>query len=267
MVTRSKEKKRDDREFDTTSLHEKMHGRNLHRDYTAHFFRWNFARRFINKTSNVLEIGCGVEKPLAHILSRNALQQVNEYVGVDLNPLTENGYGRRYIFHGEFNFIKDWKKLKRTQDDGFDVVLHLEVIEHMAVPHGRALLKGCFELLKPGGVMLMSTPCYDGHRHAANHIHEYTVEELQKAVIKAGFTVERRFGTFMDVRHITKVKNFDHLPADTPYDDSEVAAAVQVVHDLLHGYYDRDALSCFFAPLFPDHARNNLWVCRKPGGA
>jgi hypothetical protein len=27
--------------------------------------------------------------------------------------------------------------------------------------------------------------------------------------------------------------------------------------------YNDDALSCFFAPLYPDLARNNLWVVTK----
>lgn len=250
-----REKKRDDRDFDTTSLHAKFHGQNLHRDYTAHFFRWNFARNFIDAKTKILEIGCGVEKPLAKILTKNALQQVDEYVGVDLNPLDQKGGGTRCTFHGEFNFVKDYKKLKR-KDAGFDVVLHYEVIEHMKVEHGRTMLKGCFELLRPGGIMLMSTPCYDGKRHAANHIHEYTVPELQKYVEKAGFIVEKRYGTFMDIRHIPKAAGME----------KDLGDAVKRVHKELAGYYDRDALSCFFAPLFPDHARNNLWVCRKPGG-
>jgi 2-polyprenyl-3-methyl-5-hydroxy-6-metoxy-1,4-benzoquinol methylase len=216
-----------------------------------------FARLGIHDLADtkVLEIGCGVEKPLAKILTKNALQQVDEYVGVDLNPLDPKGAGTRATFIGEFNFVKDWKKLKRA-DAGFDVVLHYEVIEHMKVEHGRTMLKGCFELLRPGGIMLMSTPCYDGVRHAANHIHEYTVPELQKYVEKAGFVVEKRYGTFMDVRHIPK----------TPGMPKDLADAVKRVHSELSGYYDRDALSCFFAPMFPDHARNNLWVCRKPGG-
>lgn len=265
----NKEKLRDDRDYDTTSLHAKFHGTNLHRDYTAHFFRWNFARNFINKTHDVLEIGCGVEKPLPNILFKNMLQQVNSYVGVDLNPLKPTGFGKRAVFLGEFNFVKDWKKLnpayavETKKSSGYDVIIHLEVIEHMKVIHGRKMLKACLELLRPGGVMLMSTPCYDGRRHAANHIHEYTVPELQQMTEKVGFVVEQRFGTFMDTRHLKpRGEGWKYLHDQDP----ELGDAVTEVYKYLSQYYDRDALSCFFAPLFPDHARNNLWVCRKPGG-
>ena len=39
--------------------------------------------------------------------------------------------------------------------------------------------------------------------------------------------------------------------------------AVRILLSRLSAYYDNDALSCFFAPLLPDAARNNLWVLRK----
>ena len=241
-----RERKRDDRDFDQTQLFSKQHGSILHRDYTAHFFRWSFARRLIKATDHVLDVGCGQEKPLHRILFGGSFPVAKYYCGVDLNPLktTENS---NTDFFGLFNFVTRWKEL--TPKGPFDVAVHNEVIEHMLPKHGAKLLAGCFALLKPGGVMLMSTPCYDGRRHAANHIHEYTVPELQKAAEKAGFVVERRFGTFMDVKHIKKMKN----------------PAVVETYKLLSEYFDNDAMSNFFAPLFPDQARNNLWVCRKPG--
>jgi hypothetical protein len=101
-------------------------------------------------------------------------------------------------------------------------------------------------------VLLLSTPVYDGKRHAANHIHEYTVPELQSYIEKAGYVVERRFGTFMDIKHIGK--------AD-PIGCSK--AAVLEVRKALEQYFDNDAISNIFGCLYPDHARNNLWVCRK----
>jgi hypothetical protein len=107
--------------------------------------------------------------------------------------------------------------------------------------------------LKPGGILLLSTPVYDGVRHAANHIHEYTVDELAKAITKAGFIVEERFGTFMDIKHIGKVVTNPPIIED----------AIKAVKILLSKYFDNDAISNIFGPLYPDHARNNLWVCRK----
>lgn len=250
-----KEKNRDDRDFDTTQLREAGHGRTLHRDYSGHFFRWSFARRFINAKQNVLEIGCGEDKPLSKILTGGAAAHVNKYVGVDLNKLKPSA-SQRLTFLGEFNFVDRYKELLKGEHvSGFDVVVHYEVIEHMKTEHGAKLLKAAFMALKPGGVMLMSTPCYDGVRHAANHIHEYTVPELQKATEKAGFKIERRFGVFMDIKHIGKKGLLG---------DDTLEKAISTVRAQLQDYYDNDAISCIFAPMYPDHARNNLWVCRKP---
>lgn len=244
-------KARDDRDYDTTQLHESGHGKTLHRDYSAHFFRWSFARRFITAKDHILEIGCGEDKPLSKILTGGAAAHVDTYVGVDLNKLKPSG-NKRLMFHGEFNFVERYKELLKASPQGFDVIVHFEVIEHMKVEHGAKMLKACLACLKPGGVMLMSTPCYDGKRHAANHIHEYTVPELEKAVIKAGFKVERRFGTFMDIKHIGK-EPVKSIPT----------TAIIAVKDALFEYFDNDAISNIFGPLYPDHSRNNLWVCSK----
>lgn len=259
-MPKTREIQRDQRDYDTTQLHESGHGKTLHRDYSAHFFRWSFARRFIKPSDHVLEIGCGEEKPLSKILTGGAAARVNTYTGVDLNKLKLSG-SQRLTFLGEFNFVERYKELLKTRKDGFDVVVHLEVIEHMKAVNGSAMLKACFACLKPGGVMLMSTPVYDGVRHAANHIHEYTVPELQKATEKAGFKVERRFGTFMDIKHIGKVIT----PAlGIKQDPSDARATIKMVADALSEYFDNDAISNIFGCLYPDHARNNLWICRRP---
>lgn len=250
-----REKNRDDRDYDTTQLKEAGHGRTLHRDYSAHFFRWSFARRFISVKDNVLEIGCGEDRPLSKILTGGAAAHVNKYVGVDLNKLKSSN-SQRLTFLGEFNFVEQYKELAKkglVPDNGFDVIVHFEVIEHMKVEHGTKMLKACNELLAPNGTMLMSTPCYDGVRHAANHIHEYTVEELEALVSKCGFRIDNRFGTFMDIKGIGKCE-----PTLSCSND-----AVKEVYKALSAYYDNDALSCFFAPLYANDARNNLWVLKK----
>lgn len=248
-----KEKNRDDREFDTTQLREAGHGRTLHRDYSAHFWRWSFARRFITAKDDVLEIGCGEDKPLAKILTGGAAAHVNHYTGVDLNKLKPSN-SQRLNFIGEFNFIARYKELLKSKPGGWDVLVNYEVIEHMKVEHGTSLLKSMFECTKAGGVLLLSTPVYDGKRHAANHIHEYTVPELAAAIQKAGYVVEQRFGTFMDIKHIGKV---------APNADTELLAAIKKVRSGLEQYFDNDAISNIFGCLYPDHSRNNLWVCRK----
>jgi 2-polyprenyl-3-methyl-5-hydroxy-6-metoxy-1,4-benzoquinol methylase len=253
-MAKTKEVSRDARDYDTTQLHEAGHGRTLHRDYSAHFWRWSFARRFITAKHNVLEVGCGEDKPLSKILTGGAAAHVNHYTGVDLNKLKPSA-SQRLTFHGEFNFVERYKELLKARPEGFDVVVNYEVIEHMKVEHGANLLKAMFACAKPGGVLLLSTPVYDGVRHAANHIHEYTVPELQAVIEKSGFVVERRFGTFMDIKHIGKGDREIHSGVNSK--------SIADVKNALSQYFDNDAISNIFGPLYPDHARNNLWVCRK----
>lgn len=250
-----REKKRDDREYDTTQLRESSHGKSLHRDYSAHFWRWSFAKRMIKRTDRVLEVGCGQDVPLAKILFGGVSNSAESYLGVDINKLKPSNSQRIHLL-GETNFV-DKHKAILAEHGAFDVVVNLEVIEHMSVDNGKKLLKAMCACLRPGGMLIISTPCYDGLRHAANHIHEYTVPELRSAIEKAGFTVVERFGTFMDVKHIGKGANIGS--GATNEEIKRVARA-------LSRYYDNDAISCIFAPLHPDDARNNLWVCRKPAG-
>ncbi len=247
-----REKLRDARDFDMTQLREAGHGQILNRDYSSHFFRWSFARRMIKTTDHVLEIGCGQDKPLAKILTGGPAPHVNTYVGVDLNPIKPS-YHQRLTFHGEFNFIERWKELQARRPEGYDVLVSMEVVEHFHSRFMPTFMEACFQLTKPGGTFLLSTPCYDGVRMAANHINEMTIETLRQYVAKAGFMEHRRFGTFIDIKHIGKAET-----------SRASRAAISEIRASLSEYYDNNAISCFFAPLYPDHARNNMWVLGRP---
>lgn len=248
----SKQVERDNRDYDKTQLRESGHGHSLHRDYSAHFFRWSFAKRFIKPTDSVLEVGCGQDLPLFKILTGGVARSVDIYLGVDLNKLKANSKNKNN-FWGEFNFVEDYAKIQAFRPQGFDVLVTFEVIEHMRVDLGAQMLKACYDCLKPGGIMLISTPCYDGKRHAANHIHEYTVPELQEYLHNAGFVVNERYGTFMDIKYLKQ-----------PLLDDNTQLAVDLLLPKLSKYFDSNAISNIFAPLYPDHSRNNLWVCHKP---
>ena len=244
----------DDRDYDQTNLHEGIHGASLHRDYTAHFFRWCFARRLITTSNDVLEIGCGKEQPLFRIIHSGSRPggYSKTYTGVDLNKIARKN--RPHItFHGEFNFVERHQELINAKPELYDRVVHFEVLEHMRYDHGQQFLQNCYDVCRPGGQMIMSTPVFDGKRHAANHIHEYTLPELQKCIEDAGFKITKRFGTFMDIRHIGKVSTGDQVLDD----------AVKILYPKLAEYFENDAVSNIFANMYPDHARNNVWICEK----
>ena len=241
------------RRFDTTSLRGTVHGRLIHRDYAAHWFRWGFAERLIMLPDNqhrVLDIGCGVDLPLCkamvHTHKQTLMPQL--YVGTDLNEIKSYPGSAKVKVHAPFDFVADHQQLYDLYGPFTHAVCY-EVVEHMAPADALALIKGAYALLADDGTFLLSTPVYDGKAKAKNHIHEFTIPELTGLVQAGGFVVQRRFGTFMNAQEIKK--------AAPP-------AYVELVNQL-RDYYSWDVLSNFLAPLYPDHSRNNLWVLKKAG--
>lgn len=236
---------REPRQFDQTYLEAGTHGRKVHRDYAAHFFRWGFAFRF-GTGRRVLDVGCGPEWQLGYVLCRHGQPgaRPEKYVGVDLSPIVCGD--KRTLYYdlwGEFDFCARYGEL----GGGFDVACCFEVIEHMGVEDGARLIAGVRECLKGNGVFLVSTPRNEGRKPARNHVHEWSVAELRRALEEGGFKVVRRFGTFGDVGSIRAVAGADE----------------RAVMDRLGEYYSNEVLSCFLAPLYPDACKNNLWVCEK----
>lgn len=234
------------REFDTTSLRESKHGERVHRDYAAHFFRWGWATRLIRPEDTVLDVGCGPDLPLVKVLAMGGRYVPRRYVGVDLNKLKPSaGWAE---LHGETNFI-DWS---RYDDDGvdrfeaFSKVVCFEVLEHMTREHGVALLSTMYRALQPGGTLLLSTPVFNG-KAAANHVHEWGIDELQMEIEAVGFVVEQRYGTFASYPDIKRI----------------ASARDMAVMEELRTYYSDEVTACFLAPLYPDQSRNNVWLCRK----
>lgn len=236
------------REYDNTSLKvDRFWG--VHRDYAAHYFRWGFVFRFVNKKSRILDLGCGTEAPMARVISRS--NQLNAmpawYEGVDMCKLGDSSavIGRKVgwaHFRGNFNFAERWREIGGK----FNLITCLEVVEHMKMVHVRKLLRGALELLAPGGLFVLSTPVFNG-KMAANHINEMTVDTLQSELEYAGWSVERRFGTFMS--------DGDRKKCATPEESA--------LCERLKEYYSGEVVATFLAPLYPDHSRNCVWMLRK----
>lgn len=230
------------RKYDGTCLRVDTTDR-VHRDYAAHFFRWGFARTFVEGAkSKVLDVGCGVAQPFAKVLRGTLGGYPRMYVGVDVNKISKKIASSWCTIIDEFDFCERGREL---QDRGpFDVITCFEVIEHMHPPSGRKLLRNARKLLAPEGRFLLSTPCYDRKRMAANHIHEWEIEELRDAILSSGLKVVDRFGTFASWNDVKKAAT-----------SQEIALA----KDLMR-YYSSEVISCFLAPKYPDASRNNVWV-------
>lgn len=235
---------RDPRQFDTTQLRESTHGKYVHRDYLAHFFRWQFAKKMVKAGMRILDIGCGQDQPFPKLLTVSKSTVPAFYIGVDLNHLEQKFNSKWATIFGRFDFTTRWPELKAITE--FDLITCFEVIEHMGTEDGAKLLAGARECLAPGGTFLLSTPVFSGVA-ARNHVHEYTVPELQAAIEASGLTVLRRMGTFGDVNVVRKALQPDEA----------------AVWDRLSRFLCNDALACFMSALYPDSCKNNIWVLTK----
>ena len=74
----------------------------------------------------------------------------------------------------------------------YDAVVSLETIEHLTQEDGAAFLASVHRALKPGGLLLMSSPAIKTPNPF--HLHEYETQELAETLEQAGFRVESRQG-------------------------------------------------------------------------
>jgi len=229
----------------------------IHRDYLAHCFRWAFVGKLIKRGNYVLDIGAGTGN-LAETLYRNRIKP-GLYVAVEL----KESYLRELRALAEIvNFSmqilkRDMRKdcLPLTFKEIFDVVCCFEVIEHFESywekPHYLTnLLLEMKRAVRKNGVILLSTPNYDGIHQAKNHVYEYTEEELEFILLNHGLKVKKKYGTFMSLGRSNQAK-------------SMLTPAEFEVYQRLHPYYNSSILSVMFAPLHPSESRNILWILKK----
>jgi 2-polyprenyl-6-hydroxyphenyl methylase/3-demethylubiquinone-9 3-methyltransferase len=105
--------------------------------------------------TRVLDVGCGNGAVAGELLARGC-----RVTGIDLS---EQGIAiaRKAHPRGRFEVLAaDEAMLERLGEPPFDLVISLEVVEHLYSP--RPYARGCFSALRPGGVFLCSTP-YHGY--------------------------------------------------------------------------------------------------------
>lgn len=101
----------------------------------------------IGPTGRILDLGCGPG------LAARTLGQFGQLWGLDVSPEAIRQAQRRYP---PGRFIVGDLYTAQLGRAAFDVVAALDVIEH--VPDQQAFLGRCYQLLKPGGHLLLSAP-------------------------------------------------------------------------------------------------------------
>lgn len=106
-----------------------------------------------NRGEKILDIGCGNARDIVHILEKGA-----QVIGVDISEgmvfeaqqeLAKLGFGDVLLKVGDATRLD-------FSDGEFDKVLCSEVIEH--IPEADKALSEMWRVLKPGGLLVLSTP-------------------------------------------------------------------------------------------------------------
>jgi SAM-dependent methyltransferase len=139
-----------------------------------HLKRYEFARPYcVGK--RVLDAGCGVGYGSAFLG-----ETARSVLGVDVSGEAID-YARTRYGGGRVEFaVDDLQELGRA-DGEFDVVVAFEVIEHL--PHPERFVSEARRVLKPDGVLVVSTPRVEqGRDRPANPFHEreFATDEFER---------------------------------------------------------------------------------------
>jgi 2-polyprenyl-3-methyl-5-hydroxy-6-metoxy-1,4-benzoquinol methylase len=170
-----------------------------------HYYRYAAVVANLPKTGNsILDLGCGPGTFLGNYAGgyRRAL-------GVDL--------ARAQIEYAIRKYANDRVQFNATDAIGFtgkekfDVVVSIEVIEHLPLAETHSFLRIVFELLSPGGMLVLATPNYSSlwpfiERYVSKigpvdyvrqHINRFTLPRLERELTNAGFVVENKRTIFI----------------------------------------------------------------------
>ena len=161
--------------------------------FRAHEARYVFAGSFV-KDKAVLDVACGTGIGTHYLLKAAALS----CLGLDIDrPAID--YAR--AAYSGCQFAQCDATNLCVPDSSIDVVVSFETIEHLR--DQLKFLSECNRVLRPGGVLVCSTPNRTMSRWAREniyHVHEFTVAELTRA-LETFFVDVRLFGQ----------KNTNHL--------------------------------------------------------
>ena len=152
---------------------------------------------FRAKQKLILKIIDGLNLP-----GKPQILDIGAGTGINLKNLAQRGFAIGVDFAREAIYFcaqRDLKNLVLARAEelpfkkaSFDLITCLDLIEHLEDDVG--FLKQCYELLKPGGFLLISAPSYQwlfsAHDVALGHRRRYSKKELKAKLEQAGFKVE-----------------------------------------------------------------------------
>jgi len=143
--------------------------------FQEHETRYLFAGKFV-KDKVVLDVACGVGIGTHYLLKAGA----RTCLGLDIDGPTIAE--ARATYRG-CRFERGDAMALSVPDNSIDVVVSFETIEHLS--EASRFLSECHRVLRPGGMLICSTPNRTMSRWApdnSHHVHEFTAAEFRKAL-------------------------------------------------------------------------------------
>lgn len=233
----------------------------FHRDQFAHYLRWTHILKEAKIGESIVDFGCG-QANLLEVLYRNKFRQ-KSYTGIDIREKTIEANKKKFESLSWAHFytadlVKPYMDFKQFNADK---VCCFEVLEHVGKQNADVFLEHFKDCGNNKATYYLSTPNYDPSvGAAANHtydsgdgrgidVQEFDHWELQ-TILEKHFSIVKKFGTFASAK--------DYKDKMEPWQTK--------MYNTLKEYYDSNLVSNIMAPMFPDYARNTLWVMkRKPG--
>ncbi|HEX8599142.1 MAG TPA: class I SAM-dependent methyltransferase [Chloroflexia bacterium] len=183
----------------------------MHKEFYAEYFKiedkhwWFVGRRRIfldildkylpkpagGRPRRILDMGCGTGTML------NYLSRYGRAEGIDADEEAV-----RFCHERGITQVRQVSALPLPfEDDTFDLVTALDVIEHIEDDLGT--LRELYRVLRPGGTLLMSVPAYKflwgAQDEISNHKRRYVAPQVRERLRATGFKVRRLsyFNTFL----------------------------------------------------------------------
>ena len=144
-----------------------------------HVARYHFALPFIKK-GRVLDMASGSGFG-THIIAKKKKNVIDEVIGLDFDEQAL-AYAKQNYYHPKSSFQQADLAEERLVDTWgqFDVITSFETYEHIEAETN--FLTNAYDLLKPGGVLIMSTPFGAGRGEPCGspfHVHQITPDEFK----------------------------------------------------------------------------------------